>query len=129
MTHTSYIAQPVYSTFGADPEFQQLVDLFVQEMPQRIQKILHSLQQADLENLYRICHQLKGAAGGYGFLPISLAAAEVLDAIQDHLPEQQLQQRVECLVALCQQARAGSPQSATSCSNEPAGNYSREGST
>jgi HPt (histidine-containing phosphotransfer) domain-containing protein len=119
MTDTSYLTQPLYSNIGTDPDFQELVALFVEEMPQRIQKILNYLHQGNLEGLHHICHQLKGSAGGYGFPPISLAADQVVQAIRNHGPEEQIRQNVEYLVALCRQARAGGPSSASSSGKEP----------
>ncbi len=118
MNNLTYIVQPLYSTIGADPDFQELVALFVQEMPQRIQKILDHLHRGDLEGLHLLCHQLKGSAGGYGFAPISLAAQQVVEAIRNHWPEAQIRQTVEFLLALCQQARTGSPRSTPSSGDE-----------
>lgn len=109
MTSLPYISQPLYSTIGSDPDFQELVVLFVEEMPQRIQRILDHLKRRDWEGLHLICHQLKGSAGGYGFPPISVAAAQVVDAIRKAAPEEQIYQAVQALVDLCQRARAGSP--------------------
>jgi len=109
MTNSAHSIPPLYSTIGTDPDFQELVTLFVQEMPERIQKILDHLNRGDLEGLHRVCHQLKGSAGGYGFPPISLAAAQVVDAIRNQFPEKQIRQSVQELVDLCRQARDGGP--------------------
>lgn len=109
MSNLVQTTQPLYSTIGTDPDFQELVTLFVQEMPERIQKILDCLNQGNLEDLHRLCHQLKGSAGGYGFPPISEAAAKVVDALRNHSPEEQIWQTVSDLLQLCQRARAGGP--------------------
>lgn len=114
MTSSSYSLQTLYSTIGNDPDFQELVALFVQEMPDRIQKILNHLQQGDREGLFYLTHQLKGSAGGYGFPPISLAAAQVVEALRNQFPEEYLRKTVEDLVTLCQAARAGTPPSSSS---------------
>lgn len=100
---------PLFSTIGGDPDFGELVELFVEEMPGRVENFLDLMERGDWDELRRSAHQLKGAAGGYGFGPIGPAAAGVEDAIRDGLPEEQVRSTVAELVALCSRARAGSP--------------------
>ncbi len=100
---------PLYSTLGGDPDFGELVELFVEEMPERIEGFLDLLDAEDWESLRRNAHQLKGAAGGYGFEPITRAAAQAEAAVRDGQPEPQIRQAVEDLVHLCRRARAGMP--------------------
>jgi histidine phosphotransfer protein HptB len=100
----------IYSRLAPDPDLRDIVDLFVEEMPNRIAALLDQLQSADLEGLRRTAHQLKGAAGSYGFDAISPAAARVESAIRDNEDEERLQETVRDLVALCQCARSGVPE-------------------
>ncbi|MBN2294072.1 MAG: Hpt domain-containing protein [Pirellulales bacterium] len=101
---------PIYSTLGSDPDLGELVELFVDEMPDRIQNLTNLLEQSDWEELRRSAHQLKGAAGSYGFDTISPIAAVVEDKIRANCPEDELHQAVEDLCEMCRAARAGAPE-------------------
>jgi len=109
VTRTSQSAEPLYSALSVDPDLREMVDLFVEEMPQRIGNLLARLDTSDWEGLRRAAHQLKGAAGSYGFGPISPAAARVEDAIRKGSPEEEIRQAVDELIELCGRARAGLP--------------------
>lgn len=50
-----------------DPAFGALIDLFVDELSDRIASVEQAIDGGDLAALRRIGHQLKGAAGCYGF--------------------------------------------------------------
>jgi histidine phosphotransfer protein HptB len=100
----------IYSRLAPDPDLCDIVDLFVEEMPDRIAALLTQLQSADIEGLRRTAHQLKGAAGSYGFDSISPAAARVESAIRDGEDEERLHETVQDLVSLCQCVRPGVPE-------------------
>ncbi|MCE5266863.1 MAG: Hpt domain-containing protein [Planctomycetaceae bacterium] len=95
----------VYSRLGDDPELAEIVDLFVDEIPQRASVLLRQLHEKDWEALRRTAHQLKGAAGSYGFEPVSPCAARVEAAIRDGLPEEQIRHSVMELVDICGRLR------------------------
>lgn len=57
----------IYSTFGGDPDLADLVEMFVEAMPDRVASLRAAYANADAETLTRIAHQLKGALGSYGF--------------------------------------------------------------
>lgn len=99
----------LYSSLGTDPDLADLVDLFVQEMPERISNLLETLESGDWNALRRAAHQLKGAAGSYGFGQITPGAARVEEAVRQAEPEEAIRDTVAGLVDLCNRARAGSP--------------------
>ncbi len=111
-TATTNVSQePIYSTLGDDPDLQDIVEMFVEEMPERTQSFVDCLNSGNWEGLRRVAHQLKGAAGSYGFPPISEAAAKVEAAIKQGEPEQEIRRSVESLVELCRRAQAVPPAS------------------
>ncbi len=65
---------PLVSHLSGDPELQELVDEFVQNLPRKADALKAELARGDLEALSRLAHQLKGSAGGYGFPSITDAA-------------------------------------------------------
>jgi histidine phosphotransfer protein HptB len=99
----------LYSTLGGDPDLGEIVDLFVAEMPERVAALLAKLDGGEWEELRRMAHQLRGAAGSYGFNPITPAAGKVEDAIRGNAPEQEIHAAVDALVDLCRRASAGAP--------------------
>ncbi|HEU5057252.1 MAG TPA: ATP-binding protein [Kofleriaceae bacterium] len=66
---------PLTSDLADDEEMLALVEQFVATMPERIGALEAASASGDRSCLARLAHQLKGAAGGYGFPRISAAAA------------------------------------------------------
>ncbi len=102
---TAISSEPLYSTLGEDPDLRDIVEMFVNEMPERTAALVDRLDVGDWEGLRRLAHQLKGAAGSYGFEPITHLAAGVEHAIRDSRPEPELRQMVGQLTDLCDRAR------------------------
>jgi len=107
MTSTATSAGPLYSTLDADPDLREIVEMFVEEMPDRTASLLDRLDASDWEGLRRVAHQLKGAAGSYGFEPITHSAAGVEDAVRESRPEEEIRRMVQELVVLCDRAQVG----------------------
>lgn len=102
-------AESLYSTLAEDPDLSKIVDMFVDEMPDRIANLLTQLESGNWEELRRAAHQLKGAAGSYGFDAISPSAATLEDALRSDKPEADIQKATDSLVALCHRATSGTP--------------------
>jgi histidine phosphotransfer protein HptB len=100
----------LYSVLADDPDLAEIVALFVQEMPERIARLLDRFRESDREGLRRVAHQLKGAAGSYGFTPISPAAARLEDGIVQSRSEEEIRQALDELIDLCRRTRAGAPE-------------------
>jgi histidine phosphotransfer protein HptB len=100
----------LYSTLANDPDLSEIVDMFVDEMPQRINKIRELYHSNNMEELARIAHQLKGAAGSYGFMEIGPFAAKLEEVAQDRLSEAEISKSVDELCEICKCVRTGSPE-------------------
>ncbi len=70
---------PLTSDMADDEDMAALVEQFVATVPERVGALRAASVTGDRVCLARLAHQLKGAAGGYGFPRISEAAA-VLEA-------------------------------------------------
>jgi histidine phosphotransfer protein HptB len=102
---------PLYSPLAAvDAELGELVALFVAEMEGRVSTMQRQLQDHDWQGLRQSAHQLKGAAGSYGFEEISPSAAQLESTLRDNEPEEAVRSGVEELIELCRRARAGTPE-------------------
>jgi CheY-like chemotaxis protein/HPt (histidine-containing phosphotransfer) domain-containing protein len=101
----------VYSSLATDPDLGELVDIFVQEMPDRINALESQAQNRDWQQLTRTAHQLKGAAGSYGFEAITPYAARLEIAARDGRQEDEILLSLDELLGLCRAMQAGVPQS------------------
>lgn len=98
---------PILSDFAEDVEMQELIQLFVSEMPGRIEEMERAYDDADFELVRRIAHQLKGACAGYGFPMIGEAAA-ALESTMESTDEdvRRISNDFKQLVELCSRATA-----------------------
>lgn len=112
--HTTHdIRQPIYSEFGADPDLGMLVELFVDEMPDRVRGLRTAFEDRDWGLLRRLAHQLKGSAGSYGFGQITPFAATLEQAVSSGESERAIGEQVDRLTGLLQRTRAGMPTGGT----------------
>ena len=93
----------VVSEFANQPEMSELVAWFVPSLHQHAGHLTDALRENDREAIRRIAHQLKGAAGGYGFPSITAVAARLEESARKGEP---LGQLVAELSELCRRARA-----------------------
>ncbi len=80
-------AEPIYSAFRDDPDFQELLVDFVQSARERTATLSDAYQQGAVETLRTQAHQLKGAGGGYGFDDLSVVAADLEQACKAETPQ------------------------------------------
>jgi len=98
-----------YSSLAADPDLGELVEMFVQEMPDRINALETQAQSRNWEQLTRTAHQLKGAAGSYGFHEITPFAARLESAAREGRQEEEILSSLDELLDLCRRVRSGVP--------------------
>jgi len=97
---------PIISDLGADEDFVELVEMFVSELPDRIESMRKAIEENDMDSLKRFAHQLKGAAGGYGFPTITDNARELEQSSEAAADMTTICQQVDELANMCQRARA-----------------------
>jgi len=97
----------VFSELATDPDLAELVDLFVSEVPDRISKMVGCAKDNDWEGLRRLAHQIKGAAGSYGFGAVTPYAARLEHSLKDLQQEEIIRQQLEELLDICNRLRAG----------------------
>jgi PAS domain S-box-containing protein len=87
----------------AKPKLAKLVERFIAGLDDRLTAIQHAVQDDDRKQLKVLAHQLKGAAGGFGFPQISRAASEVEFSTEREIKD--LTEAIQELTELCQQAK------------------------
>lgn len=100
----------LYSTLADDPDMGELVELFVDELPARIAALTAAFAAGDVETLGRCAHQLKGAAGSYGFDAMTPALLRLEQAARQGQPQNELQPLLEEVTSLSLRIRSGLPQ-------------------
>lgn len=100
-------AGPLYSSFADDPDMEELVTGFVERLPLQVHDIRLAIDDDDLERVGRLAHQIKGAAGGYGFMPVS-RDAEALEVAARHANQvSEVSDAVHRLATTCDRVRPG----------------------
>jgi histidine phosphotransfer protein HptB len=69
--------QPIYSVYGDDPNLAELVSIFANELPQRLETLRSHAEVADWESVARVAHQLNELSSNYGFAKLSTLAARL----------------------------------------------------
>lgn len=95
----------ISSTLAEDPDFRELVELFIAEIPDRAASLIDAFDRANWCDLRRIAHQLKGAGGGYGYSQLSAAAARLERTVDTVCPSDQIKARLDELLDLCGRLR------------------------
>lgn len=93
--------QPIYSSYASDETMTELIEMFVDELPDRAAVVKQAADEAQWDSLRSISHQLKGAAPGYGFEAVGEAAGHVERLVMDHAQADQVLDAVESLLSLC----------------------------
>jgi HPt (histidine-containing phosphotransfer) domain-containing protein len=107
MSGTIVTTDPIYSKLGSDPELGELVEMFVSEMPDRIAAILARYDMGDFKELARLAHQIKGAAGSYGFNGLTPAAERLEVSAGKNEPADLIREAVDELIEMCGRLRCG----------------------
>jgi HPt (histidine-containing phosphotransfer) domain-containing protein len=98
---------PILSTYASDPDMLELIQMYVDEIPERIRTIQDYWTRKDLAELKRIAHQIKGASGGYGFPTVGTAAGvlehQLTGATTPDLAE--ISRQIDQLIDLCARVR------------------------
>jgi HPt (histidine-containing phosphotransfer) domain-containing protein len=82
MTDPTSQLSPLQSEFASDADMQELIQMFVDEVPQRMSEFRFAWDRANAAELGRLAHQMKGAAPGYGFTPLGESAKALESALK-----------------------------------------------
>jgi len=105
--HASSSKPAIRSEFAGDPDMQEIIEMFVEEMPQRIRQLRESWVAGQFDTVKCVAHQLKGASGGYGFGVLGTAAGALergAMALASGAAERQLEEvrrQMDELIDLC----------------------------
>ena len=109
MSQTRATRNSIHSTLAGDPVLGELVAEFVAEIPGRVARIQRQQEAGDWNALRRTAHQLRGAAGSYGFEPVTPLAEQLESLLAGDAPPEEIARAVDELVAHCQRITAEAP--------------------
>ncbi|MDA0834781.1 MAG: hypothetical protein O2955_10855 [Planctomycetota bacterium] len=68
---------PVRSDFSNDPDFEEILHLFVESIPAKQKCFREQYLHGEWNSLKTQAHQLKGCGGGYGYNYLSVEASNL----------------------------------------------------
>ena len=110
MSHAVATREFIYSDLAIDPDLVELVDMFVSEVPDRVTRMQDCAAANDWEGLRRLAHQIKGAAGSYGFSEVTPYAARLEANLKEAQPEDVVLANLSELLDVCGKLRGGMPE-------------------
>ena len=99
--------EPLISDFANDPDMSEIIEMFVCGLEERIESIQIAFNDRLFKTVSGIAHQLKGAAGGYGYPRLSELALDVEQLANKNASEDHVEAALSLLVEQCQRAIAG----------------------
>jgi signal transduction histidine kinase/DNA-binding NarL/FixJ family response regulator/HPt (histidine-containing phosphotransfer) domain-containing protein len=97
------------STMQNEPSVQALLGRFISRLPERVKAMQALVQEQDVEHLRQTIHQLKGAAGGYGFPRLTEQAARAEQTIAAGDPFDAIRAEVGSLIQLVRSVEGYDP--------------------
>ncbi len=94
------------STLADDSEMADLLETYVDDLKQRAVMLERLAAANDRAALASLTHQIKGSAGGYGFMPITEQAAVVERHALAQSQAEELRRSVDELIDMCRRARS-----------------------
>jgi PAS domain S-box-containing protein len=103
----------ISSTLRDDPQMKEIVEQYIEGLPEEVTKLLDLLTQADLQSLRREVHQLRGSGGWHGFEAITKLAGRVEDSINNAEVAEFIQAQVEALIDVIRHVEGFDPNTNT----------------
>ena len=119
MTDHAPPARGMTSELADDPDLADLLPSFIEMLPKKVERLFELLSRQEMEELCQFAHQLKGAAGGYGFPLVTASAARLESQLHDSASLEQVTATVAELASLIRgvQGYSVDPASATLATN------------
>jgi signal transduction histidine kinase/CheY-like chemotaxis protein len=89
-----------------DATLQPLIERFVRRLPDRVTALRVESRAPASDRLLLLVHQLRGAAGGFGYHPVSTAAGAVEDLLRAGGEHALVLRALDDLFAICARVRA-----------------------
>jgi len=111
---------PLISTLADDPDYADVLELFIAELPDRIEALEQALDVGAWDTLRQLAHQMKGCGGSYGFDVITEVAAATESALREGAETPEIRAELGRLTETCRRAIAGHGGAAARTARGPA---------
>lgn len=98
--------EPLFSSFCHDTSLIDIINEFVDALSSKVRAIEAAVVKEDLPEVQKLVRTLKGEGSGYGFDPITDAAAEAEKELLAGATLAEAEESIHALTKLCMQARA-----------------------
>lgn len=95
-----------HSSLAGDPDLQDLLEDFVDQIPDRIAALSETLADGDWDQLGRLAHQFKSAVGSYGFEAVTPLAGDLETTVREGFAEDYVQRALDDLSIACRRIRS-----------------------
>ena len=92
------VTERIRSLLEHNPRVAKLLPAFTSELSAQVHRMLDYMEQGRLDALRTLLHQIKGAAGGYGFPGITSLAARAESSIKESRQLDDVKSEVEALI-------------------------------
>lgn len=93
---------------AGDEDLADLVEVFVGEIPNRVEALNAAASLQDWKSVERYAHQLKGALGSYGFGTVMPFAQDLEAITREGKPEAEIVAALKQLESMCERISSGS---------------------
>ncbi|MHC4935574.1 MAG: Hpt domain-containing protein [Planctomycetota bacterium] len=100
---------PLHSDLAGDPTFEDLLESFVGQLPARAAALRAAFDGGEMDRAMVLAHQLKGAAGSYGFQPITDACLHFERCADGGSPAAETEAALRGIESLCHRATPAPP--------------------
>lgn len=101
------VKEPLKSTYSEDAAIAEILPIFINNMPRYLSDLDARIEAADWAAAARVCHDLKGTAGGYGYPDIGRAAQELEHQVKGPRDQEAIRSFLREVKTLCARARLG----------------------
>jgi HPt (histidine-containing phosphotransfer) domain-containing protein len=98
--------EPLKSTYANDQAIADILPLFLNNMPKYVGDLDSHIEHRDWAGAARVCHDLKGTAGGYGYPDIVRATQRLESELKQGQDFELIMTYLNDVRTLCERARA-----------------------
>jgi HPt (histidine-containing phosphotransfer) domain-containing protein len=101
--------QPLISVYANDAAVADILPLFISNVPKYLENLTNHIRSGDWAMAARVCHDLKGTAGGYGYPDIGAVAKALEAEVKGARSLENLERYLTEARILCKRAQLGLP--------------------
>lgn len=102
---TTDVSSPLTSTYADDQVIAEILPMFLANMPKYTNNLQALIESRDYVGAGRVCHDLKGTSGGYGYPDIATATQVLETELKKGQDLELIRSYLDVVCGLCERAR------------------------